>query len=296
MGEKAADVLAKVVLVSGKGGVGKTTVAAALALAQAGNKKRAVLVEFGDGLSGARALGPAVSKLKHQAIETEQAIVRTGKHILGSGLLTRLVVGNFAMRRLLRAGPGLRELALLETVRQISEANPKAKIVVDMPATGHGLAWLRVPSQFITITSPSPFRDLAKNVQAELLDPGKSSLLIVTLPERMVLRETLELCEAVSKQVGLEPAQLVVNQVPEDVSDELLQSAQAFAKESGALSPSLRILADILEARHAARREALEALEEVTQRGHRPPILLPQLPFDPNPETVAQWLRQGGLR
>lgn len=287
--------LARAVLVTGKGGVGKTTVAAALAMASVQRGQPAVLVEFGDGLSGTRALGAKPRRLEHIAIESEQAFVRAAKPLLGSGLLTRLVLGNFAVRRLLRAGPALREISMMESVRQIVEEHPKARVVVDMPATGHLLAWLRVAGQLVAVSSPSPFRSMAAKVQTELLAPDRCSVVVVTLPERMVLHETLELCAQMEAEVGLRPAHLVVNQVPPAVGDEARSAAQAWIAKRRPYAEAARELLSVIELRQSARAEAMSALHEVLgERGLRP-ILLPAAPADPAATQVAGWLEQEGV-
>jgi Mrp family chromosome partitioning ATPase len=99
--------LAPAVLVMGKGGVGKTTVAAALATLEAETRGRAVLVEFGDGESGRRALGAAHRGVEHLVITPAEAIQRGATPLFGSATLAKLALGNFAMRPLLRAAPAL---------------------------------------------------------------------------------------------------------------------------------------------------------------------------------------------
>jgi anion-transporting ArsA/GET3 family ATPase len=131
----------------GKGGVGRTTIAAALAVLNAERYGAAVLVEFGDGASGRRALGGAHPEVEHVVIRPDEALRRGATPLFHSATLARLALGNFAMRPLVRAAPAVRELAMLESVRQVCAERPRVRVVVDMPATGHSVAWLRVPQQ-----------------------------------------------------------------------------------------------------------------------------------------------------
>ncbi|MDP3217480.1 MAG: ArsA-related P-loop ATPase, partial [Deltaproteobacteria bacterium] len=206
--------LAPAVLVMGKGGVGKTTVAAALATLEAETRGRAVLVEFGDGESGRRALGAGHRGVEHLVITPAEAIQRGATPLFGSATLAKLALGNFAMRPLLRAAPAVRELAMLESVRQVVAARPGVRVVVDMPATGHAVAWLRTAKQGREFLASGPMFELCDRVARELVAPGCASIVVVTLPERLVLEETLELCESVARDPGLEVARVVVNRVP----------------------------------------------------------------------------------
>ena len=91
---KAHGALASAVFVTGKGGVGKTTVAAGLALAAAEADGGAVFVEFGDGEAGRRALGDKPRRLSHVAIRPDQAVLAAAAPLFGSATLAKLALGN----------------------------------------------------------------------------------------------------------------------------------------------------------------------------------------------------------
>lgn len=281
--------LAPVVLVTGKGGVGKTTVAAGLAHAAATRDGRAVLIEFGDGESGKRILGKR-SKVEHIVIKPAEAIEEMAADIFGSAILSKVVIGNFAMRRMLRAAPAMRELGQLEAVRRVSERRPGVRVVVDMPATGHGVAWLRVPAQMRDLLRGGPLQELAERLTVELIAEGKSSVVIVSLPERLVLKETLELADAIRNEVGLPAARLIVNRVPEALPAHALKEARRLASNGGELAAAAQQLVELIAARDQARSEALGALKEVTAGTNVRPITIRLAPVDPAAADIASWL------
>jgi arsenite-transporting ATPase len=284
-----------VVLVMGKGGVGKTTIAAGLAVLEAETRGVAVLVEFGDGESGRRALHGSGGRrdVEHVVIRPDDAVARGATPLFGSATLAKLALGNFAMRPLIRAAPAVRELAMLESVRQVMATRPGARVVVDMPATGHSVAWLRVPRQGRELLGEGPLFEMCDRLGRELLAPGRSSIVVVTLPERLVLEETIELCAAVDREAGLSVDRIVVNRLPIPFSAEALADARALAAGGGPLAGHASVLASILAARAAARAECQGALDLLGRTRHAV-WQVPLAPVDPSARDVARWLRAEG--
>ncbi len=285
--------LCPVVLVMGKGGVGKTTVAASLAVLEAETHGLAALVEFGDGESGRRALAGAHRGVEHIVIRPGEAIQRGATPLFGSATVARLVLGNFAMRPLLRAAPAIRELAMLESVRQVMTERPGVRLVVDMPATGHSVAWLRTPRQGRDFLGSGPLYDLCDRVARELVAPGRASVIVVTLPERLVIEETLELCAAIAADPGLDVDRIVVNRMPTALSRAALDDARALAARPGPLAAPAAALASLLAAREAASAAGLASLEAFA---HKPHTIwrVPMAPVDPSARDMARWLRAEG--
>jgi anion-transporting ArsA/GET3 family ATPase len=277
----------------GKGGVGKTTVAASLAVLEAETHGMAVLVEFGDGQSGRRALAGAHRGVEHVVIRPQEAIQRGATPLFGSATLARLVLGNFAMKPLLRAAPAIRELAMLESVRQVTASHPGVRVVVDMPATGHSVAWLRVPRQGRDFLGSGPLFDFCDRVATELVAPGRASIVVVTLPERLVIEETIELCAAIAADTALAVDRVVVNRVPVALPPEALGAARALAAGSGPRAGAAAALAAVLAARTEASAEGLLSIEALT-RHHHAVWRLPLAPVDPSARDVARWLRAEG--
>ncbi|HJL18172.1 MAG TPA: ArsA-related P-loop ATPase [Sandaracinaceae bacterium LLY-WYZ-13_1] len=282
--------LSPIVLVTGKGGVGKTTLAAGLAEAAARRDGKATLVEFGDAESGRRVLGSR-SKVKHEVVEPKEALEKSVGRLLGSKMLAKIFIGNFAVRRMLRAAPALRELAMLDAVGQIADRAQGKRVVVDMPATGHGLAWLRLPMQMRDLFGSGGLYELSERLVHRLVAPRACSVVVVTLPERMVLQETLELCAALEREVGMPPARLVVNRFPTPLPGGALAQARAMSEGGEALSDEAGHLVEVLEAREAARSEALSTLGSAGSLGvDLRPLLLPLVTADPDATQVAEWL------
>jgi arsenite-transporting ATPase len=282
-----------VVLVMGKGGVGKTTVAASLAVLDAETHGLSVLVEFGDGEAGRRALAGAHRGVEHIVIRPAEAIQRGATPLFGSATLAKLALGNFAMKPLLRAAPAIRELAMLESVRQVTAERPGVRVVVDMPATGHSVAWLRVPKQGRDFLGSGPLFELCDRVGRELVAPGRASIIVVTLPERLVIEETLELCAAIAADTGLAVDRIVVNRMPVTMPEAALDDARALAQRPGPLAAPAAALAAVLAAREAASAEGLAALAALARKDHAI-WRVPLAPVDPSARDVARWLRAEG--
>jgi anion-transporting ArsA/GET3 family ATPase len=286
--------LAPAVLVTGKGGVGKTLVAAGLAVAAAKQEGRAVYVEFGDGESGARAFGDQRDRVEHLVLDPTTAVVEAAAGLFGSRRLAKLALGNFAMRPLLEAAPAIRELAVLELARQVVAKRPGVRVVFDMPATGHSVAWLRVVKEVKDVTARGPLHELCAKLESELLSPSRASVVVVTLPERMVLSETLSLCEEIEAEIGLSVDRLVVNRVPTPLPDEALGDVHRLAKAAGPEAEAAKHLADVLRSRSTVRREVFDALDATVRqrrgRGEKGLTLLPLIAREPKADTVADWL------
>lgn len=286
--------LAPAVFVTGKGGVGKTLVATGLAVAAAHRDGAAVYVEFGDGESGARALGRRRADVKHVVLDLANAVVDAASGIFGSHRLAKLALNNFAMKPLLDAAPAIRELAVLELARKVVAEHPGQRVVFDMPASGHSVAWLKVVREVKDVTGRGPLHDLCAKIGTELLRPSRASVVVVTLPERLVLSETLHLCETIEDEIGLSVDRLVVNRVPTPLPDSALSEARHLASRRGPGAAAAGRLASYLDTRSSVHRQVLDALDATVHhsdaRGDQGLTLLPLSPTEPKAETVAEWL------
>ena len=219
---------------------------------------------------------------------------------MGSKRLARLVLDNFAIRPLVAAAPAIRELAVLEVARQVVAEHPGKRVVFDMPASGHSVAWLKIARQVRQATRTGPVHDLCAQLEDELLAPGRSSVVVVTLPERLVLSETLLLCDMVERDVGLSVDRLVVNRVPAATPPAALREAFRLSAKHGPTADAAEKLAACLEVRTHVRNQVMEALDATIHdhpdptRGDKGLTLLPLAPREPTAWTAAAWLREEG--
>jgi anion-transporting ArsA/GET3 family ATPase len=274
-------VLARTVLVMGKGGVGKTTVAHGLAGALAQRGLRTAVLELGTGASTHVAAPDTHESVAQLRISEETALSETAAEVFGSPRVAALVFGNFAVRQLVRVVPGVREYSLLVAAR--ARLSTYDRIVVDMPATGHGISWLSAASQLAQLVPHGRARAQADALDRALRDPRETSYVLVTLPEQMVLAESAELEHALVTRLGVHVAHTVLNRVPAeaDVRDD---DARALAK----LDPStVAQLSELLA--WARQRAAASKLARVLLASGRATLL-----FDtgtrPNSQTLQSAL------
>jgi anion-transporting ArsA/GET3 family ATPase len=219
----------RLLVVTGKGGTGKTTVAAALALAAAARGRRVLVVETGRdenvprllghlggpvGYTGVRTpAGPFVLRMEPYAALAEYLNVQLGV----PGVVARLLRQR-AFRQLMDAAPGWRELVTLGKVWHLEQARDDGRarfdtLVVDAPATGHGLTFLDVPRVVVSAIRSGPLRRHAGWVEGLVRDPERTLLLPVALAEELPARETVELVRRLREQVGVALDRVIVNAV-----------------------------------------------------------------------------------
>jgi arsenite/tail-anchored protein-transporting ATPase len=235
-------------------------------------------------------LDPRTSVI-HRVVDPRDAMERAVANVVGSALLARLFTGNFAVKPMLGAAPAMRELAMLECVRIYADEHPGARVIVDMPATGHGLAWLRLPVQMRDMFASGPIHDLAQRLIDRLISPQQCSVVVVTLPERLVLLETIELCRALDVEVGLPPSRLVVNRFPRELPEGAWQAARAIEHRGGDHGLAASELLRVMEARRDSTADAFEILSVAGSHGlSTRPLILHEAGEDPMASDVARWL------
>jgi anion-transporting ArsA/GET3 family ATPase len=290
------------VLVTGKGGVGKTTVCAAEALSLAAHGKR-VLVAMCNAkerlsvMLGVAPIGPEVVPVADGVwavnMQPEKALEEYGILALHSRALYKTLFDNRYVRGFLRAVPGMSEWSMLgkawwHTTEKLKDGSHKYDIVIlDAPATGHGLDMLRVPKVILDVVPPGLLRRDAERAWALFQDPKTCAIVLVTLPEEMPTTETIELARALG-ELGLPIGRVVVN----GVLPPLFAKEEREALEGAAVPlppPPLPGDADIAAGRDRATRERVQAesLSRLSRELPVPPAFLPLLMEDAaSPEAI----------
>ena len=305
----------RLVIVTGKGGTGKTTVSAALALGAARAGRRVLVVEVGAdeqipalldpggpaaGYQG-RAISPNLSILR---IDPFEALAEYLGLQLGVRQLVDLVLRSKAFRQLMTAAPGWRELITLGKIWHLAQLEPEPEtgartqrdsdrrqgksrrrfdlIIVDAPATGHGVAFLDVPRVVVSAVRAGPLRAHTERVEQMIADPERTLVLPVTLAEELPARETGELVAQVRDEMGVSIDRIVVNAVvgplfPDEATDLDAALARLDADLDIGQLPrpgALAWCAGYLRARHELNRRYIAEIQRTTRL---PIVLLPRL-------------------
>jgi anion-transporting ArsA/GET3 family ATPase len=232
------------ILNTGKGGVGKTTVSAAIALAAARRGKRVLLMDMSSKERFSRMFGsvPLTStpreveeNLFALRITPQEALEEYEIMKLRHKTLYKAVFENRFIRTFLRVIPGLNELTLLgkawheEQARHLSGRPVWDMIIVDAPATGHGIFFLQIPDVICSMVNSGPMFQEARQISELVHDPIRTAINLVTLVEEMPVNETIELKERLSKELKVPLGFVVANAVYPplfDAEENLLKEAR----------------------------------------------------------------------
>lgn len=262
----------RVVIVAGKGGVGKTTVSAALARAAALTGLSTLIVEV-EGKSGlaslfgqppfdydevvlARGGGPdGSSDVRARTLTPDDALVEYLEDH-GMNRVTRRLVQSGALDMVATAAPGIKDILILGKVKSLEKETRSSRradlIVLDAPAAGHAISFLRSPRGLLDAVSVGPINAQARDVLDMLTDPSRCQVVLVTLPEETPVNELVETAYSLEDEVGISLGPVVVNGLYEPVPGLLADPVDAARRAGAAL--------------HAGEAEALRAAAEFRRR------------------------------
>ena len=225
----------RLVLVMGKGGVGRTSVAAALAMNMAARGRKTLLYqahasEKMGALLGGSPSSTAITRINDKLFTvnttSSAALHEYGLMVLKFETVYRMVFENRVARSLIRAIPGLDEYAILgklwfHTTETDRSGRPRwDNIVFDAPATGHAVSMLRIPRAIREAVPDGPLTRDAAKVEELLQDPRRTAVALVTLAEEMPATEASELYTQLTRELRMHVPVTIVNQLYPDLFDE----------------------------------------------------------------------------
>ncbi len=215
----------QLLVVTGKGGVGKTVIAGALGTVLADLGRRVLLLEvdprenlhqlFDVPPSGGETVRIS-PRIALQNLQPHRVIEDLVRQHLRVGMLSTRVTSSGVFQHFVEGAPGLKELAVLSHALHVVTAARRGAaqfdiVVLDAPATGHGVSLLAAPHLVSEVIERGPIGAEARDLTAFVASPQKTGIVVVTLAEEMPAQETLELREALEEQVERSPELLVIN-------------------------------------------------------------------------------------
>jgi anion-transporting ArsA/GET3 family ATPase len=295
----------RAIFVTGKGGVGKSTVAAALGVAAARRGKRAIICEVAQQERMSRFFerqgvgyheAEIWPNLYAFSIDPQRALEEYLLMQIKVKPVYDLMFKNRVFTYFAAATPGLRELVTIGKVWELAQLDRRVKrgtkydiVIVDAPATGHGVGILKTPKTFGDIARVGPVKRQADAIYEFLTNPKLTSVCAVAWPEEMPVNETLDLERSLERELGLGLDRVFMNGIyPQLFSDEeAAVIRERFEREAGSNGAGVvrraALRAAISEHRRAtAHREQLERLEEGLEQDvvELPFVFRPQLDME----------------
>ena len=278
---------------TGKGGVGRSTVAAALGLAAAKSGRDAIICESYGQSAVPEMLGhlppPAgtplglADGLAAMSIDPDVVIGEWIGSQVG-GTLSRLLGTSKSFGQFTSMVPGLRELLTVTKAWSLGHGRGMKRsdasystVVLDAPATGHGVAMLRSPRTFADLATAGPIHGDAMKIWDLLCDPTRSAIVAVTLPAELPVAETLDLDRWLVEMLGRPLDAIIVNRCEQDAFSPKDLSLIARTVRSGGLPPEASVVASAAAATHSMQQPLVEDLDEGT---NAETIVVPDFPAD----------------
>lgn len=281
----------RLIVVTGKGGVGKSAMTSVLgrSLARRGRRVLVLEVDPRENLHQQLGIAPSGGEIARvedglflQNLKPRQVADWVVERQVRIQMLVRRVLKSPIYHRFVEGAPGLTEIAILgHALRVVGRQTPGVlqagrpsgapeidTVVLDAPATGHGVYLLTAPRLFAEAIGEGPFARLAGEVAEFVADPEACGLVVVTQAEEMPVQEALELRRALAERFGREPELLITNglypALPSDAGD-----------------------GEVVELWRRRRQLNLRQLERLERSWQGPRIELPLLPIDGGAELVA---------
>ncbi|MHB8295683.1 MAG: ArsA family ATPase [Acidimicrobiales bacterium] len=301
----------RVLIVAGKGGVGKTTVSASLAVLASRLGLTSLVVELDRGgeltalfgLQGPlgyqeRALWPPAAAGQHEGpaevdeggtttvavarartITPDEALIEWMRD-RGLGKLSNRLAASGAIDVVATAVPGIREVLVLGKVRQLEQTGAADLVLIDAPAAGHALTFLTSPQGLFDAMRVGPIRGQAESVVQMLKDPARAQVLLVALAEETPVNELVETAQKLRDKVGITLAPVVVNGVYPELAG--LEEARAALAAGTIIAPAeAKSLAEAADFRLARQRLQRAQMERLSQAVPMPVLALPYM-FTPD--------------
>ncbi len=280
----------RVVIVAGKGGVGKTTVTATLAVAAARTGQSVLIVEV-EGKSGlATAFNRPALGYEEQDLApgirgrtlTPDAALRDWLESNGLKRISKRLVQTGALDVIATAVPGMKDILVLGKVKSLEQARAADLIIVDAPAAGHALTFLTSARGLLDAVAVGPVRKQAADVVEMLSDPARCQVLLVTLPEETPVNEAVDTAFAIEDRVGVHLGPVVVNSCYPELA---LTAASATAAAAQADAELVGVFVSDHEAADLAAAAAFRAerttiqLAQADRLAQRLPLPQIRLPF-----------------
>jgi anion-transporting ArsA/GET3 family ATPase len=218
----------QLLVVTGKGGVGKSTVSAALGAHLANRGRRALLIEVDprenlhqllDTPPSGGEIVEAASNLWLQHLNPRELLDDLVREKLKVGALARKVLSSPIHHHFTEGAPGLKQTAVFgRALRMVEGYGPRQLrrpdvVILDAPASGHGLAWMAAPQLVSEVISSGPIGNMAVEIATFLADSDRFGSIVVTTAEEMPVQEALELLDAMSSRLDRLPELIVVNSI-----------------------------------------------------------------------------------
>jgi anion-transporting ArsA/GET3 family ATPase len=248
----------RLVIVAGKGGVGKTTVTAVFARAAALRGLRVLAVE----LDGKPTLQAALQDCQVGGVQLPavECITVTPSEALGDYLdahglkrVSKRLVNSGIIDVVATAAPGIDDIVVLGKLKQLERSGTYDLILVDGPAAGHAISMLLSASAFLATVRSGPIRTQATAVAELLADADRCQVVLVTLPETTPINEAIETAYALEDHVGIQLGPIVVNAVDRD---------EPLPAELAPAGSALRAAAEYRNSRRALHRAEVARLAD----------------------------------